>query len=1235
MTEPRRSGRLRWAGWSALLLASVVVVGAVGVFVALRMVDVPAVQARLEREVSQLAQGTVTWDSLELRLYPLPHGVLRGAHVDMPGVVRGGVDTVEVDLGLGALLTGQVRIDRVRLVRPKVSLVITPSPTPRPLPTDVLAAYRQAMAPVVDAVRKFAPALAVSIEDATLEIAGPGLPAPVSLRLAAEGRTDSSGIALAVTMAGPLLTSARVHASVAFADLAASASVDVRGLKPQPFLDRWLVGLPIGVQCPGGDLRIDAKTDGKLTIAATVDATLPAASLARSEAGVELSPVRVQASATALGRDVDIVLTTLQLGDIVPVASARLRFSGMGESAAASAEIPAVDLLRARDVALLFIEDGHPVRQTIERVRGGRATALRATATAPTLGGLVDASTFAVGLQVEDGAYLAPAIEREVTAIAGRVDWSGGALAVRGTTGRLDAATVTDASFDYRLDTDDMNIASAYDLDLAKTLVLVRPLLDAAQRSALARITALKGRATGTFGLALPPGSWKADVTILRSDASLRIREVPWPVTLSAGRVTVAPGRVEVTGARGKVGRSTFDAVGVDLGLRGPAIVDGARGSVRLVLDEVYPWLRDQKGIADALRDLPAITGAADVTVDRIAGRLDAVDALVYDLTVRPRQVSVTWKGLRAPVALDTGAIRVTPDAIRVDGVVVSHRDAQASLSGTLSDYRSKALRADVAIEAGSIGGKVMRFAWRRAGLPPRLLPMTPLGVPAMKARWGRDTGLDLQATVKSGTGATIDADVAWKPGKLDVRSVRLRDHETDATIGVAMRGRFLDVRFAGKLKGRSVESLLKADNGKGTGSLSGEVRATFDRDLRGHTTVDGRVEGAAIDLGWLIDKPVVVEKISMTGEGGRLHFDPLTVRWGEQTATLRGEVRRTAEDLIVNADVDSPGVLVDALLAAGDTPAAPADQPPTDPADLLDEPVAATPSKRSLWPLPFSGTLNLRAGFVEYQGYRVEPVAAQLVLEHDHAHLNATKAAVCGISFPFVVDLTPGGVIASVVLDAKDQQLEATAKCLSDQRVLITGTFDLRADLRTQGRRGELLGNLAGTLEARAHDGEIRKFALLGNILSLKNVTKVFSRGTPDFGGAGFHYAQMTASATIGNGNFTVDQSALDSDAMGLVASGTIGLRDRKANLTVLVAPFGSLDKLVRRVPVFGYVIGGTLTSIPVGVSGDIANPLVVPLGPSAVTTQLLGVFERTLKLPGKMLAPLQNGASPPAPAK
>ena len=52
-------------------------------------------------------------------------------------------------------------------------------------------------------------------------------------------------------------------------------------------------------------------------------------------------------------------------------------------------------------------------------------------------------------------------------------------------------------------------------------------------------------------------------------------------------------------------------------------------------------------------------------------------------------------------------------------------------------------------------------------------------------------------------------------------------------------------------------------------------------------------------------------------------------------------------------------------------------------------------------------------------------------------------------------------------------------------------------------------------------------------------------------------------------------------------------------------------------------------MTALPISVHGDIRDPVIVPLGPRAVTDQLLGIFERALKLPGKLLVPPQ-GAKP-----
>ena len=89
-----------------------------------------------------------------------------------------------------------------------------------------------------------------------------------------------------------------------------------------------------------------------------------------------------------------------------------------------------------------------------------------------------------------------------------------------------------------------------------------------------------------------------------------------------------------------------------------------------------------------------------------------------------------------------------------------------------------------------------------------------------------------------------------------------------------------------------------------------------------------------------------------------------------------------------------------------------------------------------------------------------------------------------------------------------------------------------------------------------------------------------------------GFDYRSIAVGAKIENRELTIEQAALDSPALGLAAAGTINLANYDSRLTVLVAPFGTLDRIVRKIPVLGYVIGGAFTSIPVGVSGDIRNP-------------------------------------------
>ena len=68
---------------------------------------------------------------------------------------------------------------------------------------------------------------------------------------------------------------------------------------------------------------------------------------------------------------------------------------------------------------------------------------------------------------------------------------------------------------------------------------------------------------------------------------------------------------------------------------------------------------------------------------------------------------------------------------------------------------------------------------------------------------------------------------------------------------------------------------------------------------------------------------------------------------------------------------------------------------------------------------------------------------------------------------------------------------------------------------------------------------------------------------------------------------------------------------------ITVLVAPFKTVDRIVKHIPLVGNVLGGNLISIPFRAIGDLSDPDVIPLSPTAVGSGLLGILERTLKLP------------------
>jgi hypothetical protein len=581
---------------------------------------------------------------------------------------------------------------------------------------------------------------------------------------------------------------------------------------------------------------------------------------------------------------------------------------------------------------------------------------------------------------------------------------------------------------------------------------------------------------------------------------------------------------------------------------------------------------------------------------------------------------------------VDGGSLRLTRAAAAFTQVAIGILDVRAVLSGSASGIGTPGFQVQARLADGNAGPQAAGWALTRARAPAQLALRTPFAFSAERLDWGPGRRLDARARLRFDEKTSVAADLAWRPGLLELRQLEVQDAHGSSRLVVRAQGKRIEGRLDGTMHGAVLGYFLKEAE-RFTGSVAGDLRFAAETDRLRHASVEGRLSGEGVELGWLVGRPLRLEKFVLDAEHDKLHIGEAVVRSGKAAATLRGELRRGAQGPIVEATIESEGVVLDDLLAAGKAAPAPAAdeaatkrQAEAPAATGKGEPrtTEAARDARRWWPLPVTGRVALRAGFLQQGPYRVSPVAAALTLEAERALLEVEKAQLCGIAMPFLVEARPDGWRAAARIAAPKQPVGELAHCLTDKRVEITGDAEFALDVKTQGRAADLLRNLEGSAKLEVKDGRIQRFALIGNILSLLSITDIPEAARESAAGEeGFRFRRIAGTGQFRDGQFLIEEGVFDSPSARMVAKGTIGLAERDAKITVLVAPIGWVDRVVRGVPVIGYVIGGAVTSIPVGVSGDIRDPRVVPLGPRAVTEELVGIFERTMKLPTKLIPP------------
>ncbi|MBI2563541.1 MAG: AsmA-like C-terminal domain-containing protein, partial [candidate division NC10 bacterium] len=120
-----------------------------------------------------------------------------------------------------------------------------------------------------------------------------------------------------------------------------------------------------------------------------------------------------------------------------------------------------------------------------------------------------------------------------------------------------------------------------------------------------------------------------------------------------------------------------------------------------------------------------------------------------------------------------------------------------------------------------------------------------------------------------------------------------------------------------------------------------------------------------------------------------------------------------------------------------------------------------------------------------------------------------------------------------------------------------------------------------------------------------------------------------LTADIKIEGGIARTENLVLDSPAMKVNAVGQVNLADDTLDLTVAAKPFQTVDSILTKIPLAGWLLGGKEKSLLVAyyrVTGPLSDPQVTPIPLKSVGRNLFGIFRNLLEIPEALIGPFED---------
>jgi hypothetical protein len=1242
---------------SGLLIKSLLIFGALIVVIMMitpQLINLEMVREKIENTISREIGGEIKYRRLDLSYFPQPHVVVHTVEILIPDSFTIKMHRMKVYPKVLPLFWGRLQADVVTLEYADYFMRLPQISREAP-PPEQLASFNDIVEAISKAIRGLPefklPELKLKVEYGKINLIDPfGRIFKLSDVQAAYHRRPNK-LDFSIRCKSNLWNQIDVNGFLNPSDFKGQGHIRLSRFRPQALMAYLLPDSILQVTDAEANLTIDVELDGTGNLEAVVDGAVPLLALSRGEEQLKIKGGRIRGTVHIGGGTVGISLTDMGLDFPRLQASGMLSYDENLQDIQLAIDGSRIDAVAVRQVALGLMGESETIRNIFEIIRGGYVPWMTVRIRGRRIVELGMLDNIVIKGRMTNGKIFIPGAELNLDGVIGDALISEGILhgenleAMMGNSGGRNGKMILGlnknlAPFKLKIDVD---------ADLSQLPpVLGRVVRDKEFLNELALIRDVKGTATGVLTLGDDLASLNAVVQASNIHLTTRYQRIPYAVEIKGGKFNYCGTRLALENFSAKLGKSSLANLSLSVDWADTPVLKVNSQSAKLDLDEFYTWLLSFEAFKKNLKYIGRLKGEIAVNNLEIQGPFFSPGNWRFQTHGVVNKLIVTSEKLTQSLQISRGDFTCQGTQISFSGVDAalgksSVRKAAGNVNWTkapvFSAQSGRALiyLADISPFISSnkkISIALDRFKPIRGSISLDQITVSgPVSKPSFeRVSFSADVGkLTLYAQGLPGPLSVDKGKISWRKNRLALK-------EINASLGKSTFSRFFFGIDIGKaptfevhsqsitldtsevypwlLSFENIESIMEdVSITKGMVFLSGlNLNGPLHFPARWHCALTGNIKNLVLTSD-AFGNPVTVTRGSFhlasetTPEvvRNRVRKIEADLTWGKNHLTLIGGLMISKEETLLDLTLTADAIdwnqvnhLVEFAKKRGNGPVSPL-------------------SKRNLL-----GILKVQTSIFNYKTYSVRPLAADLEFKPDQVVITVNEAVVCSISFHGQLKINAQTLEIFLVPSAVNQMLASSVSCITDQKNLAMGTFNLNGQIQSKSKPEDFLQSLSGEMTFSAKKGRIYRFGLLAKILSILNVTEIYRGEIPDLTGEGFAYHGMTIRTDLENGKLIMQECSIDGVSMGIACEGNIDLDEKKMDLVILVAPFKTVDRIVKFLPLIKDVLGGKLISIPFRAQGDLKNPDVIPLHPKAVGSGVLGILERTLKLPITIMQPI-----------